>query len=309
MTLECSAVGGGIIKVTAPVVEATGSMAHLRMADLDSPGLLARIYNFVKSWLREIQYSLTTAVVTTLEKLRGTPVEYVVPSADGNQWKEGNRGLYAVIHGLNGRPNIWRNQLSALRKQQPDFEIRLPYVPQRGNCSLEEAVAPIEAMIRDYIEQHPGQPVCLMGVSNGGRLAMELEIRLRDTKAPIKVSSVAGALSGTKQIDLMHRFGVAKKVYSSPLVDDMLYQSETAMRILNSARQVLPAGVERAYDFYSSPNDFQIKPYTGAFPVIGQEDVSYFVVPGENHNSIVSRVSDIQIERCVGWMQEHAIQA
>lgn len=299
MTLECSQVSGGIIGITPSGVETN----HLCMTDMDCQGLVERIYNIVKSWLREIHYLTTTGVITAMENLSGVPAEYVLPSSKNNQWKAENKGLYVAIHGLSGHPNIWRHQLAALRNKQPDFEIRLPYVLKRGNCSLKKAVEPIEDMIRDYITQHPGQPVCLMGVSNGARIAAELEVRLRDTKAPIKVSSVAGALSGTKQMGLMKTIGLATMVYDTTLVNEMLYQSPTANSLLSRMRGILEKGVERAYDFYASPNDFQIKPYTGSLPVLREKNVRYFLVPGESHNSIVSRVSTIQVEHCIDWMK------
>ncbi|NGX31790.1 MAG: hypothetical protein K940chlam8_01171 [Chlamydiae bacterium] len=305
MGSDCTVVDKGIIAIAA---EAYSTESHLRELDIKLEGLANRVCNFAKSWIREIHYGVTTGIVTMTERLYGAPIEYVIPSSENNQWKPGNKGLYVAIHGLNGRPNVWRDQLSLLREQQSEFEIRLPHVPRKGNCSLEEAVGPIEAMIRDYIEKHPGQPVCLMGVSNGARIVAELEVRLRDTKTPIKVSSVAGAISGTKQINLMQRFGLATKIYTSALVNEMLYQSEAAQKLLRRMQAALPEGVERAYDFYSSPNDFQISPYTGSLPVLNQENVRYFLAPGENHNSIVSRISVIQVKHCVDWMQEHVIK-
>ncbi len=255
--------------------------------------------------VQEANYFVSTCYTTVKEYLVGVPAEYVTPGDANNNWKEENKGLYVAIHGLNGRPNIWRNQLAVLQKQQPGFEIRLPYVPQKGNCSLETSVAPIETMIRDYLHQHPGKPVCLMGVSNGARIAMELEVRLRDTKASIFISSVAGPFSGTKQMNLMNGLGLATLLYKQVVVNDMLYQSHSSNSLLNRIRESLLENIERVYEFYASPDDFQIKPFSGSLPVLKDKHVSYFIVPGENHNSIVTKVSSIQVQNCMKWMKQY----
>lgn len=267
--------------------------------------LASRVYNFAKSWFKEAGYLLTMITQAVKERVTGAPAEYVVPS-DENNWKEGNRGLYVAVHGLKGHPRIWRNQLERLKQQNENFEIRLPYVPQRGNCRLGDAVDPIEGMVRDYIEQNPERPVCLLGVSNGSRVAMELEVRLRDTKTPIYVSNVAGALSGTKQMNLAQRLKVATLLYNSDIVDEMHYQSDRSKHLLEKVREPLENGVQRVYDFYASPDDFQIKPYTGSLPALEGKRATYFEVPGENHSSIVAKVAAVQTDRCMAWMRQQA---
>jgi hypothetical protein len=303
MNFSSTNLSGAVIGLTYPITHRYSGVNHLIGKDIYRPVLANQVYNFAKSWFQEACYFVCNCYNMTKEYLTGTPVEYVIPSGINNHWKKGNRGLYVAIHGLNGRPNIWHHQLAILQKHQSDFEIRVPYVPQKGNCFLDMAVAPIEAMVRDYINQHPGQPVCLMGVSNGARIALELEVRLRNTNAPIKISSVAGALFGTMQINLLHMLGLATFLYKPVLVNEMFYLSHTSFRLFNRVAEALPQNAERAYEFYASPDDFQIKPYTGSLPVLSGKDVKYFLVPGENHNSIVARVCSIQIQSCINWMQ------
>ncbi len=281
---------------------------HLSADDIQSSSPLGKVYYFTKSWFREVCYALTTCCVRAKERIFGAPSEYVIPRAMGNDWKEGNGGLFLAIHGLNGRPDIWHNQLSTLRKEHSDFEVRAPHVPRKGNCSLEDAAEAIESMMRDYVEHNPGKPVCLMGTSNGGRVAMELEYRLRNTDANILVSSISGAFSGTKKMNLMRRLGVANLIYQPMVVEDLTYQSPAAKALFNRVNKALPDPSTRKYEFYASPNDFQIAPYTASLPILPNKQVNYFLVPGENHCSIVSKVALEQIERCAKWMQGQQIQ-
>lgn len=283
------------------------SLPQIGQPALFDENLAAKVHFFIKAWFREMLFWVTTIGVTIHEKIYGDSPECTTPSGNGNQWKNGSRGLYVAIHGVNGRPNIWRDQLTALREKEPDCDIRLPYVPRAGNCSLEESVAPIEAMIRDYIRTNPLKPVCLLGVSNGARIAAELEIRLRDTRSPIKLSTVAGALAGTKNMDRMDEWGVARFRYTPSFIEEMRFQSATATQLMRRMNAPFNA-VPRSYDFFASPQDCLIDPYTGSFPPLENKDANYFAAPGENHNSIVSKVCSLQIERCKLFVNTHCVQ-
>lgn len=303
MSLFTSILDSRIVSITPPLLAHSANVSHVQESDIELGNLLSRVFLFIKSWVQEASYFVTMAFLRAEEIMKGAPCEYIVPKAENVHWKEKNKGLYVAIHGLNGHPSIWHTQLLALRKLQPEFEIRLPYVHRRGNCELQEAVMSIEAMVRDYIEHYPNNPVCLIGVSNGARIAADLEIRLRDTKTPIKVSCIAGAFFGTKQMNLLDKRGVARRAYSGLLVDELLYQSPTAVQLGERMRAPVESNVLRSYEFYATPSDFQIRPYTASFPFLNNENVYYYLVPGENHNSIVSKVADIQVKNCVKWMK------
>lgn len=296
-----------IIHIGSSVLDRYTDEPHLDVKDVYCPQFTTQAYNFAQSFFQEASFFSETRNYDAMMQSSGiVPSEFVMPSSYNN-WKEGNKGLYLGIHGIDGHPKVWRNQTDTLKEQYPNFEIRLPYVTKTGNCTLDEAVDPIEAMVRDYIKKHPRQPVCLMGISNGARIALELDVRLRDTTTPIFVSSVAGAFSGTTQIDILHTFGLATKMYGNDFVNDMHYQSDSAKSLINRVRKGLPEKVERAYDFYAAPDDFAIKPYTASLPVLKEKEVNYFVVPGKNHNSILPAVSTMQVQRCMDWMQKHVV--
>jgi len=262
-----------------------------------------RVYHFVKSWILEFGVRILKVALIIKGALCGTPPEYVTPSGENNNWKEDNKGLVVGVHGLFGRPDIWRRQLAVLNKEQPHFEVRLPHVPKRGNCSLDEATAPIEAMVRDYIEKHPGKPVCLMGISRGGPVIHKVEALLRDTNTPIKVSAVAGVLSGTKIVNLLDNLGLAGWVLDSHLTDEIRHTSETATKLMKQMEESTDA--LRSYRFYATPNDFLIRPFTGSLPFLANKDAEYYLIPGESHNSIASRIAAHQINDCARWINDN----
>ena len=94
----------------------------------------------------------------------------------------------------------------------------------------------------------------------------------------------------------MDDWGVAKFRYSSSFIEEMRFNSPTATQLMRRLNAPYNAAA-RSYDFFASPQDCLINPYTGSFPPLENKDANYFAAPGENHNSIVSKVCSLQIER------------
>jgi len=255
---------------------------------------------------REFSTLCESLVTRRIKQLNNSPKEHIELN-DNNlanlEWKENSEGLYVLIHGLKGHPNTWYKQLDILQEKQPNCDIKIPFVFKKGDCSLEEALVPIEKMIRDYIARNPGKPICLLGFSNGSRIALELETRLRDTYTPIKVSSVAGAFLGTKQMTLASQLKIANLIFNQDLIGDLSYESQKAQDLMERLQNPNTGFLSR-FEFYATPTDFMIRPFVASLPHIPNKKTAHFIVEGENHNSLVSKVAEFQIERCAKWMQK-----
>lgn len=133
-------------------------------------------------------------------------------------WKKDSSGLCVLLHGFKGHPSIWDPHLKILNEESK-IDVFVPFVPKAGNCSLEEAASPILPNIIDYTKNHPDKPICLIGVSNGGRLATWLEVQLRtiSPSTPVKVSTIAGVHFGTPIIQLLEKLKLAK-FFLSPVI-------------------------------------------------------------------------------------------
>ncbi|MBX9744096.1 MAG: hypothetical protein K2X08_02660, partial [Chlamydiales bacterium] len=93
-----------------------------------------------------------------------------------------HRGLFVLIHGLRSDPAAWFKQIFLLENYQSELKTHIfaPVVHNLGICSLEEAARPILEQLGLYIREYPMHPVCLLGTSNGGRIALWLEQKLRE---------------------------------------------------------------------------------------------------------------------------------
>jgi len=281
-------------------------LAALHMDYVDNRNMIVVGYDRFKAVFNELVYSITVAVIKIFQRMTNQPREYI--SVDDLSrdfsWKEGSKGLYVCIHGFNGHPSIWRKQHETLR-QQEGYDLVLPHIPKKGNCSLEEAADPVYRMVKDYVTKNPQKPVCLLGVSNGARIAIDVERRLRAEAqgTRVKVSLVASATLGTKLVCLAKRLHLDPLFFHPEFAKDLSYYSDRGQSLVKQAQIIYPIN-PRSYDCYATTEDHNVFPFNACLPNI--EGAYHKVINGQGHNSIVSEVSQDQTERCISWMVDNS---
>lgn len=219
-------------------------------------------------------------------------------------WKEGSEGLVVFLHGLRNDPAAWFSQ-KALLRGHPKIDVFAPVVPKRGMCSLEEAARPILPTLLDYTSKNPRKPVCLLGVSNGSRIATWLEVQLRGQArhTPVKVSTIAGVHLGSSRMNLLEKLGLSKWFYPEALRSELKYKSSYAESLLRQVQAPLPAGcAPRAYEFYATTDDLSVPDLDSSLPHLGKGE-QHHVVHGHSHDSIVTAVARQQMMSCTTWIR------
>ncbi len=222
-------------------------------------------------------------------------------------WKVESRALYVFVHGLKGHPSAWNDHISNLKKEQSDCDYYAPFVPHGGACTLEEASEPLFKNILSYADAFPGKPVCFIGVSNGGRIALNLSNWLAEQRSctPIKVSILAGALFGTPLInDLENLPRWILDWWISPVVRDELRFGSPSCRELLQRTVGLKEGEEISYEFFATPNDALVTDMRSALPKLGLLDETHHIREACGHNSIVSEVYEEQLKACAAWIEK-----
>lgn len=221
-----------------------------------------------------------------------------------------SKGLFVFIHGFNSSPGVWNDHIVKLEVDGDGYDFIRPSVPERGRCSLDKAIEPIETLIDNYIKKFPEKPICFISHSNGSRIALELEDRLRKKAptTPVKVSSVAGAVLGTKRIDFINKLRVGNTFCGRAFADEMRYLCDHVKCLWEKTNKALPDGVVRSYDFFASTEDVVIRPVSASFPLLKDKDVRYFMVPNESHSSIINKVREFQLADCILWMEKNKIK-
>ncbi len=280
-------------------MESPFSDDHTLRAQYDRRSFLKRRIDLVISLFKQLAYAITVLVHRLCR----------IPHRCGQKmkWKTGSEGLIVLLHGLFNDPAAWYAQLTILQKHAT-IDIFAPIVPKRGVCSLEEAAQPILPTLVDYAKTHPGKPFCLIGVSNGSRIAMWLETKLRDAAplSPVFVSTIAGIHFGSSRIDLLDNWGIARYLSPKELREELKYGSVKARALLEEVKAPLPLGcAPRGYEFYASTEDLSIPEMDSSLPKLGKGE-QFYVLHGESHESIVAAVAAQQIESCLQWVRRYS---
>lgn len=266
---------------------------------------LQKIIDRSLSLLRELNYTHVNFWRRVTDYFNPT-YDYV---ENGKSWRAESEGLYVLIHGLKGHPSIWQTHIDQLQ-EETTRDLFVPYVPLQGNGPLEEVAHPILKVIEDYVAHHPTKPICLIGVSNGGRLCtwLEAQLRISAPQVPIKISTIAAVHFGSSRMNLVKRchqwtgWGLG---YDVSVIDDLCFGSNKAKEILDRVSQPLPSGVIRDFEFFGSTEDLQVPELPSSMPKLGNglQSVNN-IIHGYNHNSIVAGVAIQQVKSCQEWMKK-----
>jgi len=265
----------------------------------DERSLIKKIAHKLKAAFKELFFGLII-VFNRFKTSYFKKEEFVFPN-EMQKWDATKKGLFLCIHGLNDHPSIWEYHIKNLKNKNLNIEIKAPYVCYSGNCSLEKAAIPILDFLINYIDINPGKPICILGVSNGARIADYIDVALREREVNIKISTVSGAHYGTTKMNLLNKLQFATNLFDDHLKNEMCYGSENVRGIISSMRKKIEKG-SRSYDFYSTTEDYIVTPFYSALPVIHQNE-SHYLVHGEGHASIVSKTRKHQLHTCVEWMK------
>lgn len=191
---------------------------QLRSQDTRDP--LTKTVDLVLSILRELRY-----MVGNVYNRCWAPTSQYDSWDQEKKWETDSKALFVFLHGLRGHPSIWDTQISLLKGQQVD--IYVPFIPKAGECSLQEAVTPILGQLGSFARRHPKTPIVINGVSNGSRLATDIEVEFRalypDT--PIRVSTIAGVHFGSPLIGLLKKWGLARWLCSDIIQQELAWEA------------------------------------------------------------------------------------
>ncbi|MCB1117780.1 MAG: hypothetical protein KDK50_04275 [Chlamydiia bacterium] len=219
------------------------------------------------------------------------------------EWKSNTKALIVLIHGLRSDPVAWNSQLNLL-KEQEQIDVFAPVVPNRGMCSLKSASNPIFKKLKDYANTNPGKPICIMGVSNGSRIATHLEVKLRKhaPATPVRVSTIAGVHLGSSRMGLVKALGLAKFFYPTELMDELSYKSKCSVTLLNRVKTQLPeACAKRSYEFFATTEDQSVPDLDSSLPSLNLKE-KIWILHGHSHDSIVPAVANQQVKGCIDWI-------
>lgn len=145
-------------------------------------------------------------------------------------------GLIVLVHGLSSSPHQWWSYKEHIEQGLPDWTLFAPQVKNGGNCALDDAAKPILEAIQLWSEHNPKRPIILIGASNGGRIAMQVA-NLMDAEHPTLLVSLAGAIGGSRLLDLGLFFKMAHFFTHASIREELPTNSPRIKRLLADARK------------------------------------------------------------------------
>ncbi|MCB1117779.1 MAG: hypothetical protein KDK50_04270, partial [Chlamydiia bacterium] len=254
--------------------------------------LVCAIFNHIKVLMAKSARRLFAGDFPT-PLAAGEKVEY---SKDSLPWKsQSSSGLYLFIHGLRGHPTDWARYV---QRVPGGFTIFVPRIFKKGNVSLEEAASPLLEVVRDYLKEHPGKPIQIIGTSNGSRIATYIENHLSCEElgeSSLRIASVAGVLKGTKLINFLERFHLTPLAgLNNMLKEEFKWKSKVAIELKDSWKTKQKEWDEQGKDvkhlFCATRQDELVWPIRSSIFASGASEA--LIYSGQTHTSIVERACD-----------------
>lgn len=288
--------------------------------------ILATFRNFIAVWK-----TFPSRIATAFNFMPYSEYCRAKDPATWNKWKGKSEGLHLLTHGFLGHPSIWNSYIDALQKKDPNSDVRVPFVPESGNCSLEEATMPLREIVRSYLDEQIAKKentvihLSLYGVSNGARISLnilnglineELNTRLKEKnlRLAVKVDAIAGVLLGTTNWKLRlancsnFTNWFARNVFrvSKDILEDFKYKSDSCKKLIGNVQKINEASnIALSYHFHASTEDPQVSPCSSSLPILNKGE-TFNVVHGEGHSSIVGRVRDPILATFEDWKRLQA---
>lgn len=222
--------------------------------------------------------------------------------------KENSIGLVALLPGLRVPESMLDGMHDVFEKTFPKAILFQPKVHNRGNCALDETVNSIYPEFKKFAQMHPQLPICLIGLSNGGRIAAEIAVRLEvdGFQNPVQIHCIGAPFLGTKIINqpslpqaVQNQY---KKVfltvgYQKSIVDELTYQSDVGKALV----QKILNGKWESF-FYIGGVDWMIVPHSCALPRKAGKTF-YFFGPTAGHGGMTSSAEPIIIEKASAFLK------
>jgi pimeloyl-ACP methyl ester carboxylesterase len=272
----------------------------------DQRNIFTRSLDFVQAYLHEIPTSLLRQAHNFSEYPDDRPTHVEFP-----------KGLIVMVHGLTSTPSQWWRYYEGLKESLPDWSFYIPKVKNSGDCYLDEAVKDIEKNIFSWAQKinNRSRPIIIMGTSNGGRIALELMNKFREQNPSderrILVISIAGAIGGSKLLEIGTKLGVARLIKSEAICTELRPGSNRIKRLLADTKENL-SKTNTDCLFISIPTEVEYLIGTSLYSAPDfhetRGDIRHILLEATAHSGVVLTSYPI-IKRAINeWVYEGSIR-
>lgn len=213
-----------------------------------------------------------------------------------------NKGLYVIIHELLSYTFMLGQVISeAIKEKNLKYDVIIPKVPFKGNCSLSDASMPIYRLIVNYISNNPNKPIHIIASSNGCRIASFIETKLRNINVNIRITSIVGAYGGSRIVEKNSQ--ILSLILHQNIIEDMKLNSKINNELKKNMMNPITKGT-RYYEFYGTANDWIIPNIDDCFPQVNATKVIYHkLAEGIGHVSLGFYRHEEILNNSIEWMK------
>jgi hypothetical protein len=206
--------------------------------------------------------------------------------------------LVILLHGLRGYHSIFTQYVEEYTIQYKNLNV-IFFITDLHDISkypIKNATEFLHQSLR-YLKNVHNIPICIMGTSNGARLAMELiNYDTFSINTPILAILIAGPLHGTVVADFIPT-NIWSLIQDKDLQQELTWNNTISQQMLQSAQ--LYENVH--WMFHAAGSDTHIIPYTSSLPH-GFINATYNIYPTLGHCGISLYNYKDYVQQSINWM-------
>ena len=181
-------------------------------------------------------------------------------------------GLLVILHGIGASRShflrqVHHNKQQLLARGMRYRRIYAPRVVYDRNRSIFAANQHVISNIRQLHEQHDDEPIHIIGMSAGGRLAVCAQYGLRNITVPMKIVTVGSPLNGTSLVSCVPK-RLARWIVGPTLLRD--FDPDCGAEQLNLAEYIQYSAPNRHFYHCYSTTDWMVFPPHRCATAIGK---------------------------------------
>ena len=209
-----------------------------------------------------------------------------------------------MIHGMNSSSGQFQLHMNEIEKYNTDhnqcIKMFIPEVLNKGMTKLHDCGNDIYSKISSHLDVIHKQkiPVILIGISNGGRIALYLYSKIMDNYPEIRlyITTLGSPIKGTYLANIALNSGLYRltKYASNPdVLSDLTYDSEESKQLIEKCMKY--SNFKSKTRFYVSKQDFLVFPHTCG--IMDNHDNQ--IVDGVGHDGLVMYFYKEQVMWCI----------
>jgi len=213
------------------------------------------------------------------------------------------------LHGMRSMPHQFIEYIKLYESMNPSVRQKtmfvVPEIINRGDCDMNTVLDNLKQTLHPLFDpasplSKDDIPICFIGISNGGRIALQFRQKLLSPERPVHIISLGSPLRGTNRMNILLRFPLFSKIigYHPALHHEMFYH-QTDMK--DGDFETIP---NFTITCYAAKYDHVVAPTSSSFHPNGKK----ILIDNRGHLSLPEYVAKDVLTECMNYFEEQEIK-